>query len=101
MDLRYTMSSILEEINDITIYDPTTLDVSDFKFENGYYLYSLNQEDKIKPYRISYKYYGTVAYENLILLINNIKDIWELPIGTSLKIPKLEDLKTFIKNKRK
>jgi hypothetical protein len=95
------MENIIETINDIIIYDPTTLDVSDFKFTNGYYLYTLNQEDRIKPYKISYKYYGTVAYEHIILLINNIKDIWELPIPTILKIPKIEDLKVFIKDKRK
>lgn len=101
MDLRYSMMDEIEEINDVVIKDSTTLDVSDFKFTNGYYLYSLNKEDKIKPYRISYKHYGTVAYENIILLLNNIKDIWELPVGTDLKIPKLEDLKAFVKDKRK
>lgn len=101
MNIRYTLEDIIETVNDITIYDPTTLDVSDFKFTNGYHLYSLNKEDKIKPYRISYQYYGTVAYENFILLINNIKDIWETPVGTKLKLPKIEDLKSFLKDKRK
>ena len=71
MNLRYTMMNIIEEINDVTVYDSTSLDISDFKFTNGYYLYNLNQEDKVKPYKISYQYYGTVAYENIILLIND------------------------------
>jgi len=101
MDIRYTMMDILDDTTDNVLYDPTTLDVSSFNFSNGYYKHVLSQKEKEKPYMLSYAYYGTIAFEHLILLINGIKDIWEIPVGTKIKIPKLGDLKTWIKENRK
>jgi len=93
--------SILDDTTEDIIYDSSSLDISTFKFENGYYKHVLTQKEKERPYKISYTYYGTVAYENIILLINGIKDIWEIPVGTKIHIPKLDDLKTWIKDNRK
>lgn len=101
MDLRYSLMDIMDEDDNYTIYDPTTLDISSFNFSSGYYMHTVTQLDRIKPYLISYTYYKTVAYESLILLLNNVDDIFDLPIGTKLKIPKLDDIKTFIKDNRK
>ena len=101
MDIRYSLQNTIEENDDYTIYDLTTLDMSKFKFTNGYYTHTLTQQERIKPYMISYVYYGSVTYENLILLINNISDIWELPVGTKIRVPKLDDLKKFLKDNRK
>jgi hypothetical protein len=101
MNLRYTMMNILDDTTEDILYDPTTLDVSKFKFKNGYYPHTISQRDKERPYKISSTYYGTTVYDNLILLINNVRDIWDLPVGTELKIPKLEDLKSWITKNRK
>jgi len=101
MDIRYSLQNTIEENDEYTIYDLTTLDMSSFKFSNGYYMHTITQQDRIKPYMISYAYYGSVVYENLLLLINNIEDIWELPVGTKIRIPKLDDIKKFIKDNRK
>jgi len=101
MDLRYSLMDKLDEDDQYTIYDPTTLDISSFKFTNGYYMHTVTQQDRIKPYMLSYAYYGTVMYESLLLLLNNIEDIWEFPVGEKIKIPKLDDIKTFLKNNRK
>lgn len=101
MDLKYTLMDKLDETTDNIIYDPTTLNSSTFNFTNGYYKHVLTQREKEKPYMLSYIYYGTVTYENLLLLINGIKDIWEVPVGTKIRIPKLEDLKKWIKDNRK
>jgi hypothetical protein len=90
--------SILDDTTENIIRDPASLDVSTFKFTNGYFKHVLTQREKERPDKISFQYYGSVAYENLILLINNVVDVWELPVGTKLRIPKLEDLKTFIKD---
>ena len=101
MDIRYTLMNTMEEDDNYTIYDPTTLDISTFKFQSGYYMHTFTQYDRIKPYMISFAYYGTTVYENLILLINGVRDVFELPIGTKLKIPKLNDIKLFVKDNRK
>ena len=54
----------------------------------------------MKPYYISYAYYGTTKYTDIILLLNNIMDIFETVPETILYIPKLEDLKKFIANNK-
>lgn len=100
-DLRYTMMDILDDTTEDIIMDPTSLDPSTFKFSNGYYKHVLTQKEKERPYKLSYIYYGTVAYENILLLLNEVKDIWEIPVGTKLRIPKLNDLKDWIKENRK
>ncbi len=100
MSLRHTMMSILDDTTEDIIRDPSSLDVSKFKFVNGYFQHTLSKRDKERPDKISFTYYGTVVYENILLLINNVVDIWELPVGTKLKIPKLEDLQNFIKDNK-
>jgi len=100
MSLRYTMMDILDDSTEDIIRDSTTLDISKFKFTNGYYKHVLTQREKERPYKLSSTYYGTVEYENLILLINGVEDVWELPVGTKLQIPRLEDLKTFVQANR-
>ena len=101
MKLLHSLMNILDETTEDIIYDPTTLDISKFEFSSGYFKHKLSQREKEKPYMISYVYYGTIVYEHIILLINGVKNIWDLPVETELKIPKLEDLKLFIKNNRK
>jgi hypothetical protein len=79
-----------------TIYNPMSVDFSNFKFTNGYYNHRLTQYEIEKPYLLSLQYYGEVTYEDIILLLNNIPDIFEVPVGTQVKIPKLQDIQTFL-----
>lgn len=81
---------------EMDIYDPTTVNWAEYKWDNGFYIHSISKSEILKPYLISYQYYGTPVYENLILLLNQIENIWEIPPGTKIKIPKIEDLKAFI-----
>ena len=79
-----------------TIYDPTSVDFSTFEWTNGYYTHKISKIEIEKPYLISLQYYGTVDYEDIILWINNIPDIFLVVPETELRIPKLVDLKNFI-----
>jgi hypothetical protein len=83
------------------IYDPMTVDFSKFIFTNGYYNHRLTKNEIMKPYLLSLQYYNSIEYEDIILLINNILDIWEVPVGTQIKIPKLTDLQQFILENKK
>ncbi|MDD5651513.1 MAG: hypothetical protein PHF86_14055 [Candidatus Nanoarchaeia archaeon] len=78
------------------IYDPMSVNFSKFKFTKGYYNHRLTQKEIEKPYLLSFQYFGIIDYENLILLINNISDIFEVPVGTQIKIPKLQDIQFFL-----
>jgi hypothetical protein len=85
----------------VTLYDPLTLDCSSFSWINGYYPHKVTKVEISKPYLISYAYYGTVDYEDLILLLNNVTNPFEMVPGKELRIPKLEDLQSFILTNKK
>jgi len=95
--------SILEEdkVEGITLYDPTTIDWNSYDWTTGFYKHVVTKFNRIKPYMISYAYYGTVVYEDIILLLNHIEDPFELEIGTEIKIPKLQPLKEWLRDNRK
>jgi hypothetical protein len=78
------------------IYDPTSVDFSKFEWTGGFYNHRLTQFEIEKPYLISLQYYGDISYEDIILLLNNISDIFEVPIGTLIKVPKIEDITSFL-----
>jgi hypothetical protein len=93
--MREQIYTIIQE-DPVPVYDSGSIDFSTFKWTNGYYNHKLTKKEIEKPYILSFQYYGVVDYEEMILLVNNIPDIFEVPIGTSIKIPKLDDLKIFI-----
>ena len=86
--------------NDIIVYDPTSVIWTEFDYPNGYNSHTVTIHEVLKPYLISFLYYGTVIYEDILLLLNGIDDIFELRPGVKIKIPQIEDLKTFL-NKQK
>ena len=79
-----------------TIYDPMSVDFSKFEWNEGYYNHRLTQVEIEKPYLLSLQYYGSIEFEDIILLVNNIPDIFEVPVGTQVKIPKLNDISNFL-----
>ena len=99
--MREKVYDTLIDSSDYTILDSRSIDWSKFTYTNGWYTYRVTNNDKLKPYMISYAYYGDVAYEDIILLLNNIEDPFEIVIGSELKIPKLSDIKQFILDNRK
>lgn len=99
--MRYNILEKDESQNDIDIYKPTSVKWEDFAFTNGFRKHIITNSEIMKPYLISYKYFSTVDYEDLILLINGISDIFEILPGTEIKIPFQEDVNAFILKYRK
>ncbi len=96
--MRYKLMNILDESTDNKIYDPTSIDCSKFLWSQGYYKHYVSEFDILKPYNISYAYYGDVQYEDIILLLNNIENVWDIYPGAMLMIPKLDELNSFVLN---
>jgi len=86
----------LQNDSDYVILDTRSVKWGDFKFTNGFTKHYISQEELLKPYLISFRYYNTAEYEDEILLVNNIQDPYEVVAGSELKIPALDDLKQFI-----
>jgi hypothetical protein len=78
------------------IYDSTSVDWSKFEWTNGYIKHFISTEEISKPYLISYAYYGSINYEDIILLINNIANIFEVVPNMEIKIPNIIDIKNFM-----
>lgn len=98
--MRESLYDTIEEL-DVTIYDSRSIKWSTFTFDNGYYKHRITEYEILRPYLISSQYYGNVNYEDIILLINNIQDPFEIVVGTEIKIPKIEDIRSFIALHRK
>lgn len=94
--MREQLQQILDESNGRIMRDSTSIDWSSFRWNNGFFTHKITKTEIMKPYYISYAYYGTTKYTDIILLLNNIMDIFEVVPETILYIPKIEDLKKFI-----
>jgi hypothetical protein len=94
--MRETIQKTLTTENDMDITDPSSVNWGDFPFTNGYNEHTIDKSDIYIPYNISYKWYGTIIYEDIILLINQVDDVFSLSPGKKLKIPELQDLKDWI-----
>jgi hypothetical protein len=106
IDPRYDVMSVMtsdtpDELNMFTMYDPLTIDWSTFKFNGKEAEYYLSSKDIERPDLLSYKFYGTVIYQDILFILNNIGDILNTPEKTLLRIPKEEDIKEFILKNRK
>ena len=78
------------------IYDPNSVDFSKFKWDNGYIKHYITTAEIAKPYLISFYYFGSIDYEDIILLVNNIANIFDVAPGMEIKIPDVRDVKKFI-----
>jgi hypothetical protein len=85
-------------IGDNIIYDPTTVDWMTFNWESGYINHIISDVDIYKFYLVSEKYYNTSHYEDILLLLNKIDNIFDVFPGITIRIPKQIDIDTFIKN---
>lgn len=94
--MRYSIYNKLQDKDSIVIYDSTSVDWSTFDWSQGYYKHVLTKTEVLKSYMISYAYYNSMEYDDIILMLNNIADIFEVEPGTEIYIPTLENLQNFI-----
>jgi len=79
-------------------YDYLHNTLSEFKTEYPIEYYRIEEGDLIRPDLISYKIYGTINFWWLIMMFNNIHDVFnEMQVGTLIKIPNQLDIYTFYK----
>jgi hypothetical protein len=83
------------------IRDSTSINWKNFQWTNGYYIHKISKREMQRPYLIAASYYGDVEYEDIILLLNNIEDPFEMVPESEIYIPKLEDINQFILDNRK
>lgn len=94
--MRHLFQKKLDSTNDIVIRDPLSIDWSSFPYNLGYTTYKLTDLDIIKPYHISYNVYQSIDYEDILLLLNNIENIFDCVVGKEIKIPNLQELKLWL-----
>lgn len=94
--MRHKVMEVLETVDNITVYDSTTIDWTSYPWQTGYIIHYITNTEILKPYFISYQYYNTVEYEDIIMLLNNIEDPWQLVPGSPLRIPNFQNLQRWI-----
>jgi hypothetical protein len=99
--MRDKVQAILDSTNGEIIRDSTSISWKNFPWTNGFFKHKISKTEIEKPYLISYIYYGSVEYWDIILLVNNIEDVFEIVPFSELFIPKFEDIQQFILNNRK
>jgi hypothetical protein len=93
--------NIPEDLNMFKIQDILSIDWTKFDFTGTETDYMLGEEDIKRPDLLSYKLYGTVIYQDIIFILNGIGDILNTSTLTIIKIPKIIDIKAFIKKYKK
>jgi len=99
--IRYNLMKVVKEENDITFYDLLSIDWNKFIFPSGYLKHIITTFEVYKFYMISYKYYRTTLYEDFLLKCNKIANPFDLRSGIEIKIPYLQDIKTFLLENKK
>lgn len=99
--MREKLQTTFDDTDNIIIKDPTSISWKNFSWTNGYYKHYISKTEIERPYMISYNYYGTIEYWDIILLLNNIEDIFEVVPYSLIYLPKLADIKNFIIENRK
>ncbi len=94
--MRNLFQAKLDTTNNIVIRNPLSIDWSSFPYESGFTLHNLTDLNIIKPYTISLEYYGSTNYEDILLLLNNIENIFDCVPEKEIKIPNFQELKTWL-----
>lgn len=94
--MRELVYDILQSDDNLTIYDSRTLNWNEFKFTKKFQLHTLSADDILRPYLVSSRYYGTIVYEDILLMINDIEDIFDVLVGTEIRIPDKTEIDEFV-----
>lgn len=80
----------------IQVYDVINIDWSKFAFSTTYTTHTVTSMEVLKPWLISYKYFQSYTYEDIIFWINGIRNPLELSVGIVLRIPARTDIQNFL-----
>lgn len=94
--MRELVYNVLQDDSNVTIYDSRSLNWSTFKFSSKFKRHTLTKDEILRPYLVSANYYGTIDYEDILLILNNIEDIFDVIAGTEIIIPDKQEIDDFI-----
>lgn len=81
----------IEISEDIKIYR-NNIPWQSFPFNQGYRIHYMTDIDKLRSWNVSVLWYNSVDYDDILFLINNVQDPWNMPDGYELKIPFKQEL---------
>ena len=90
-----------ERLEDIELFDILAIDWSKFRFRDGFRIHKVSQAEALKTWLISFNEYGTVEFEDILFLINNIDNPLEIKPELELKIPEESEIQSFILENRR
>lgn len=94
--MRNKVQTTLIDTNEYTIYNPLSVNWRNFNWSNGYYKHYITETEIYRFYLIPYSYWGVTDYWDIILILNNIANVFDLFPGAEIWIPKLQDVEKFI-----
>lgn len=89
--MRYNHLPLIITVNGMQIYR-NNIPWQSFPYETGYRIHHVTDNEKLRTWSISQLWYNTTDYDDVIFLINNIQDVWNIPDGYELKIPAKQEL---------
>lgn len=99
--MRNQFQTILSDtVNNLVIRDPLSIDWASFPWDNGYTTHIISSVEIIKPYKISLAYYSSVDYEDVILLLNKIENIFDVSPEKEIWIPDFTELKKWLSERQ-
>lgn len=84
--------------NETQFYDLSSIQWSNFKFEDGFTTYYLTKADVDRAWIPAFSFLGDPEFEDFIWLINGIVNPFDLLPGQMIKIPTLTEVERFIYN---
>lgn len=94
--MRYNVyNSSIDNFGELS-YDIFSINWADFKWKRGFTEHIVTKTEALKPYLISFRFYNTYDYDDIIFILNKLPDIDLLRPGMIIYIPRLQDIKDFI-----
>lgn len=82
---------------DFDINNPISVDWSKFMWTKEITKHMLTEEEIYRFYLVPEFYYDNTGYEDILLILNNITNIFDLLPGTYINIPSKDNIDNFLK----
>ena len=89
------------DTDELLINNTNSIDWCKYEWTNGYLPHTITEAEIYRPYLLALKYFDDIEYEDIILILNNISNIFELRPGVQIRIPRVEDVDKFLADNAK
>ena len=94
--MRSQAQNLILDNNEYQIRNPLSVNWKLFRWSNGYFKHYLTHNEIYRFELVPKYYWGTARYWDIILLLNDIPNIFDLYPGTEIWVPKLQDVEKFL-----